>query len=183
VNQPILAALLPATALVAVLAPLAPALAGPVVCTTTLEAPTAYGAPVAISRCGPTMTVPELATRRFYSYTAPFERGVDLTHQITDLFGIAMGGGDGTKVMGFGFPDQTIISDGLALQNTTATLLESQSNPMPFRSADLSSCLSGSLAGSSCGSARRYDRLSGVAETSVIDPTGTAWNTSVRGLR
>jgi hypothetical protein len=128
------------------------------------------------------MTVPELATRRFYSYTAPFERGVDLTHQITDLFGIAMGGGDGTKVMGFGFPDQTIISDGLALQNTTATLLESQSNPMPFRSADLSSCLSGSLAGSSCGAAGRYDRLGGVAETSVSDPTSTAWNTSVRGL-
>ena len=176
-------------ALVAALAPLAPAAAGPVVCTTTIEAPTAYGAPVAISRCGPTMTVPELTTRRFYSYRAPFERGVDITHQITDLFGIAMGGGDGTKVMGFGFPDQAIISDGLALQNTTANLLESMSNPLPFRSADLGSCLSGSLAGRSCGGGGGgsnggllYDRFSGGAETSFSDPTGAAWNTSVRGL-
>lgn len=41
-------------------------------------------------------TVPELEEQRYFSYRAPFARGVDLTHQITDLLGLAMGGGDGT---------------------------------------------------------------------------------------
>ena len=131
----------------------APALAGPVVCTTTLEAPLAgsgpagmnAGGPVEVTRCAAVETTSELVERRFYSYTAPYARGVDLTHQITDLFGIAMGGGDGTKVMGFGFPDQTIVWDGSALQNTYQVLLEQQSDPMPWRTADVPNGFSSSL--------------------------------------
>ena len=75
--------------------------------------------------------------RRFYSYTAPYARGIDITHQITDLLGIAMGGGDGTKVMGLGFADQTIVWDGSAVENTYQVLLDSQSDPMPWRTADI----------------------------------------------
>lgn len=145
-----LAALLPG-ALVVALAPGLPAAAGPVVCTTTLEAPVPGAGPVEMTRCGRTTTVPELVTQRFYSYTAPFARGVSLTNQITDILGIAMGGVQGDRVMGLGFPDQTIVWDGSAIQNTTAALLEEQSNPMPWRTADLSSCFTNSLAGSSCG--------------------------------
>ncbi|MEY4297990.1 MAG: hypothetical protein RLZZ423_1169 [Cyanobacteriota bacterium] len=111
--------------------------AGPVVCTTSLEAPVAGGAPVEITRCGPVTTTAELMERRFYSYTAPYARGIDITHQITDVLGIAMGGGDGTKVMGLGFPDQTIVWDGSAVENTYQVLLENQSNPMPWRTADI----------------------------------------------
>jgi hypothetical protein len=125
----------------------APARAGPVVCTTTLEAPVVRGqavdgsaapGPVEITRCGVVQTTPELMERRFYSYTAPYARGVSLTNQVTDLFGIAMGGGDGTKVMGFGFPDQTIVWDGTAVENTSQVLLEQQSAPMPWRTGDVS---------------------------------------------
>ena len=47
--------------------------------------------------------------------------------------------------MGFGFPDQTLIWDGSALQNTTGTLLEEQSPPLPMRAQDISSGF-GSLA-------------------------------------
>ena len=83
--------------------------------------------------------------QRFYSYTAPFARGVSLTNQITDLFGIAMGGGDGTRMMGFGFPDQTIIWDGTAVENTYQVLLQQQSDPMPWRTGDLSNGYSSSL--------------------------------------
>jgi hypothetical protein len=116
-----------------------PVAAGPVVCTTSLEAPQAGGqAPVEVTRCGPLVTTPELVERRFYGWTSPYARGVDITHQITDLLGIAMGGGDGTKVMGFGFPDQTIVWDGSALETTTAVLLEQQGTPLPWRTADLS---------------------------------------------
>lgn len=152
-SRPILAALLPTAVLVSALLPRA-AEAGPVVCTTTLEAPSADAAPVAVSRCGPVQTVPELVSRRFYSYTSPFEKGIDITHQITDLFGISMGGGDGSRVMGFGFPDQTIVFDGLALQNTAAALLEAQSSPLPLRTADINACFSASLAGGSCRGSR-----------------------------
>lgn len=144
------------------LALLAPALAlsgvpagwaGPVVCTTTLEAPPPGAgagsglpaAPVEVTRCATVQTTPELVERRFFSYTAPFAQGVSITNQITDILGIAMGGGDGTRVMGFGFPDQTIVWDGTALQNTTRVLLEEQSNPMPWRTADVSSGFSSSL--------------------------------------
>jgi hypothetical protein len=153
-NQPILAALLAGGTLLAALASASPAGAGPVVCSTSIEAPLASAAPVEITRCGAAQTIPELISRRFYSYTAPFERGVDLTHQVTDLLGIAMGGGDGSRMVGFGFPDQTIVFDGMAVQNTAAALLEAQHNPMPLRTADLHPCLNASLAAARCDGSR-----------------------------
>ena len=124
------------------------ALAGPVVCTTTLEAPQArqpYKRPVEITRCGGVQTTPQLVEQRFYSYTAPFARGVDITHQITDLLGISMGGADGTKVMGFGFPDQTIVWDGTALDNTYQVLLEKQGGLIPWRTGDVGNGFTSSL--------------------------------------
>jgi len=159
VSAPVLGLLLAGAGLIAALAPATPALAGPVVCTTTLEAPVANAAPVEMTRCGRVQSVPELVTRRFYSYTAPFERGVSLTNQITDFFGIAMGGGDGSRVMGLGYPDQTIVWDGLALQNTTAVLMEAQSSPMPLRTGDLSPCFTTSLADTSCNGSRLAPKL------------------------
>jgi len=125
--------------------------AGPVVCTSSIEAPLAGSAPVEVTRCGPVTTTGELMERRFYSYTAPFARGVDITHQVTDLLGIAMGGGDGTKVMGLGFPDQTIIWDGSAVENTYQVLLEQQSNPMPWRTADINNGFCTGLPQGACG--------------------------------
>jgi hypothetical protein len=77
---------------------------------------------------------------------------VSVTGQLTSLFGIAMGGGDGRRVMGLGFPDQTIIWDGTAIQNTTQFLLQQQSEALPWRSGDVSSGFSGSLSGGQAGS-------------------------------
>ena len=124
--------------------------AGPVVCTSSIEAPLAGSAPVEVTRCGPVTTTAELMERRFYSYTAPFARGIDITHQVTDLLGIAMGGGDGTKVMGLGFPDQTIVWDGSAVENTYQVLLEKQSDPMPWRTADINNGFCQGLPQGSC---------------------------------
>ena len=145
--------LLPAALLVAVAA--APLQAGPVICTTTLEAPRADAAPVTVSRCGPVQTVPELVQRRFYTYTSPFEERVNLSHQITGLLGITPPGRGGQRRLGFGFADQTIVYDGVALHNTAAFLLEAQSSPLPLRTPDLNACFSSSLLGSSCGSEPR----------------------------
>ena len=59
--------------------------------------------------------------------------GVDPLHQLTDFLGIAVGCIEGNRIMGFGFPDQTLIWDGSALQNTTGSPLEEQSPPLPMR--------------------------------------------------
>ena len=175
VGQLFAALALPAGAVaLAALQPLAVA-ANPVVCTTTLEAPMARAAtaggqgPVEVTRCGPVTTTPQLVDRRFFSYTSPYARGVDITHQITDLLGIAMGGGDGTKVMGLGFPDQTIVWDGSALQNTYEVLLEQQSNPLPWRTADVSNGFCSGLAAGGCGGA-------------AISPVPVTSGTTIRGL-
>ena len=71
---------------------------------------------------------------------------MDPLHQLTDVLGIAVGGIEGNRVMGFGFPDQTLIWDGSAVQNTTGALLEEQSPPLPMRTMDISSGFNGSLA-------------------------------------
>ena len=57
--------------------------AGPVVCTTTLEAPDLSSEvmePVEVTTCAPVETTSELVQRRSYTWTAPYERGVDLVH-------------------------------------------------------------------------------------------------------
>lgn len=126
---------------------------GPVLCTTTLEAPLITpgeplperGGPREVTRCGVVGTVPDLVKKRYYSYRAPFARGVDITHQITDFFGLAMGGGDGTRLMGLGFPDQAIIWDGSAIENTNRFLLEQQGQLVPRRTADLPSLYTTSI--------------------------------------
>ena len=128
----------------------------PVVCTTSWEASPALprsgfsrGAqlppPVLISRCQRGQNIPELMERRMMTHTAPYAPGVSLGHQVTDLFGIAMGGLDGAKFMGLGFPDQTIVWDGTAVENTYRALLEEQSQPLAWRTADVSSGFSSNL--------------------------------------
>ena len=161
----------------------APALAGPILCNTTLEAPLSGGVggaaaatgPVEVTRCGPVLTTSELVERRFYSYTAPFARGVDITHQITNFFGIAMGGGDGTRVMGLGFPDQTIVWDGSAIENTTNAMLEEMSDPTPLRTADLPSGYTTSLGAGAqtMGGAGSY-----ASPTAMV----SSWQAPIRGL-
>lgn len=133
--------------------------AGPVVCTTTIEAPISGrgstssfpAAPVEVTRCGVVQTTTEMVESRFYSYTAPFARGVSLANQVTDLLGLAVPGRDGGKIVAFGFPDQTIVWDGSALQNTYQALLEEQSSPIPWRTADVGNGFCSGLPQASCG--------------------------------
>ncbi len=127
--------------------------ANPVICTTTLEAPmrssperTEVISPVEVSRCRPINTTGMILSKRFYTWTAPFSRGVDVMHQITDLLGISVAGLQGNRVMGFGFPDQTIVWDASALQNTFQVLLEEQSPAVPWRTVDISNGFTSSLA-------------------------------------
>ena len=67
----------------------AAAVARPVVCSTTLEAPsTAISAgdvtpsPVEVTRCGPVQSTSALMEERFYSWTVAYASGVDLLHQV-----------------------------------------------------------------------------------------------------
>ena len=123
-------------------------LAGPLVCTTSFEAPPPGlgSAPVEVTVCQPTETTSELINRRLFTWTSPMARGVDPLHQLTDVWGIAVGGMEGNRVMGLGFPDQTLVWDGSALQNTTGAFLEEQSPALPFRTLDIPSGFDSSLA-------------------------------------
>ena len=51
-------------------------LAGPMVCTTSVEAPPpgSGSAPVEVTVCHPTETTSELINRRFYTWTSPMAR-------------------------------------------------------------------------------------------------------------
>jgi len=102
--------------------------------------------PIQVTVFHSTDTTRVLVTRRSYAFTTPTARGLHPLHQLTDVLGIAVGGIEGNRVMGFGFPDQTLIWDGSALQNTTGALLEEQSPPLPMRTMDISSGFNGSLA-------------------------------------
>ena len=137
--------------------------ARPVICTTSLEAAfdsadpgaadfeskafdSVAEAPVEVTRCDPVESTEGMLENRAYTWTAPYASGVDLIHQFTDLLGIAMGGPQGNRLMGFGFPDQTIVWDGLAVQNTYLYLMEQQSQQIPLRTKDLANGFSSSIA-------------------------------------
>ncbi len=79
---------------------------------------------MALTTCVPIETTAERIERVNYSWTAPYARGVDVVHQITDFLGIAVAGAEGNRVMGFGFPDQTLIWDATEIGTTTRALLE-----------------------------------------------------------
>ena len=146
-------------------------------CTTTLEAPELSSAatePVEVSTCAPVETSSELVERRLYTWTAPYERGVDLVHQITDLFGIAVAGEGGTQLMGLGFPDQTIIWDAAATSSTTRALLEEQSPALPLRTKDLTNGFDSSLALESIGSEQTLQSNPEFVETDIA-PLQPMW--------
>ncbi|MCP4973305.1 MAG: occludin/ELL family protein [Prochlorococcus sp.] len=126
------------------------AFARPVVCSTSLEAPAPGSSslePVEVSRCGPVDSTVDLIDRRYFSWTAPYDKGVDLLHQFTGILGIAVAGPQGNQFVGFGFPDQTISWDGMAIQNTVGLLLEEQSPLIPWRTVDISTGFNSSIAG------------------------------------
>ena len=123
-----------------------------------------------VTRCGAVQRTPELMHERLYSWTAPYESGVDLLHQITDILGIAVAGPEGNRFMGFGFPDQTIIWDGAAVDNTYRTLLEEQSDPIPWRTVDIPNGFSGSLAEDSATPVPEVSR-----EEDVFSPVRALW--------
>jgi hypothetical protein len=146
-------------------------------CTTTLEAPELSSAatePVEVSTCAPVETSSELVERRLYTWTAPYERGVDLVHQITDLFGIAVAGEGGTQLMGLGFQDQTIIWDAAATSSTTRALLEEQSPALPLRTQDLTNGFDSSLALESIGSEQTLQSNPEFVETDIA-PLQPLW--------
>ena len=126
-----------------------PVAAGPLVCSNYLKPSSGVNASTRyeeISVCERIESVPEAFEKRFFGWTSPYARGVDVVHQITDFFGIAMGGVDGNRLMGFGFPDQTIVWDGSSLENTMNYLMDTQIQQLPQRTTDLINAFESSLA-------------------------------------
>ena len=78
--------------------------------------------------------------------------------------------------MGFGFPDQTIVWDGTALQNTYQVLLEQQSDPLPWRTADVGNGFGASLA------AGGATQAAGAAPAGAGQAGTASFRAPVRGL-
>ncbi len=125
--------------------------ARPVVCRTSIEAPLDGSLLVEVNRCAPVTTTSELMEQFFFRYTGPYARGVSVVNQITDVLGIAMGRREGNRVMGLGFPDQTIVWDGSAVHNSYQVLLDQQSIPLPWRTTDASNGFCQGLSQGGCG--------------------------------
>ena len=70
----------------------APVKAGPVVCTTTLEAPDPSAGsglvPVEVTTCGPRETSSALLNRRMYTWTAPFPGKLMCPIQLPTFWGL-----------------------------------------------------------------------------------------------
>lgn len=122
----------------------------PIVCTNTLQAQDSSAsqsaAPVALTTCSPIETTAARIERVNDSWTAPHARGVDFVHQTPNVLELAVAGPEGNRVMGFGFPDQTLIWDATAIGNTTRTLWEDQSPSLLARPYVLSNGFYSSLA-------------------------------------
>lgn len=158
--------------------------AGPVQCTTSLEAPilptpsTRAGlppAPVEVTRCAPVVTVPELVDRRSYTYSPPFQEGVNISHQIQGALGVSLARDGSGKILAFGFPEQLLIWDASAMSNTTAALMDDQVNAMPTRTHDLTSAYNSSLAFDGLAASNASARRSTI-------PTSSLYSNNVRGL-
>ena len=122
--------------------------AGPLVCTTTYNE-TSNGTKLESNICEDVETQHERIEDDIYTWRAPYSSGIGLLQGITEDLGLAFGGINGTNFVGIGYPDQTIVWDGGILQKSIEELLELQTEPLPFRTADLPNAFESSLANES----------------------------------
>ena len=122
-------------------------IAGPLVCTTTFSGNNS-GAQVE-NICNRVETTYERLEKELYTWRPPYNSGVGIFQSMNEDGGIAYGGINGTNLVGFGFPEQTIIWDAGILQKNIQELLENQTEALPLRTADLPNAFESSLADTS----------------------------------
>jgi len=137
-----------AVALGALISATCAASAAPLVCTTTYNE-TSNGTKLESNICQNIETQNERIEHDIYTWRAPYSSGIGLFQGITEDLGLAFGGINGTNFVGIGYPDQTIVWDGGILQKSIEELLELQTEPLPFRTADLPNAFESSLANAS----------------------------------
>ena len=119
--------------------------AGPLVCTTTFTE-NSNGDLLENSICRRVETTYERLEKELYTWRPPYNSGVGIFQSITEDGGIAFGGINGTNLVGFGFPEQTILWDAGILQKNIQELLENQTEILPLRTVDLPNPFNSSLA-------------------------------------
>ena len=122
--------------------------ASPLVCTTTYNN-TGVGTVLESSVCKSIESQNERLGEEIYTWRAPYSSGIGLFQGIAEDLGLAFGGINGTHIVGFGYPEQTIGWDGGILQKSVQELLELQAEPLPLRTADLPNAFESSLANAS----------------------------------
>ena len=84
------------------------------------------------TQCREKITVNEAVDETFYSYSPPFLEGVSIPNTLADILGISLGGNGFLGIKAFGFPEQKIGWDGLALENTYRFGLRNQELEYPI---------------------------------------------------
>ena len=136
------------TALVTLVNSTCAASATPLVCTTTYNN-TGVGTVLESSVCKSIESQNERLGEEIYTWRAPYSSGIGLFQGIAEDLGLAFGGINGTHIVGFGYPEQTIGWDGGILQKSVKELLELQAEALPLRTADLTNAFESSLANAS----------------------------------
>ena len=98
-----------------------PVQAGPVLCSSSLEVGEPGTAPVEVTVCEPVQSTSELVTQRFFTWTAPYARGIDLMHQtLTCSVSLLV---ERMATDGWAWDSQIRRSSGTAVRFTTPRLL------------------------------------------------------------
>jgi len=106
--------------------------------------------PTNVTECRSITTVEKFFSNQYFSYAAPFAQGVSIPYVLADILGISLNSqGDGT-IRAFGFPDQQITWDGIAVQKAYKQVMGEQVRVVPVRTEPIDNGFCGELPLAQC---------------------------------
>ena len=103
-----------------------------------------------ITDCSAITSIPKSLNERYFTYAAPYASGVTIPYTLGDMLGVVFSNDPDRSLKGFGFPDQQITWDGIAIENGYRELLDSQANRIPIRTPPIGNGFCSELTSSFC---------------------------------
>ena len=89
------------------------------------------------TQCREKISFNEAVEETFYSYSTPFLEGVTIPNTLADILGVSLAGNGFFGFKAFGFPEQKIGWDGLALENMYRYGLRNQELEYPINTNNI----------------------------------------------
>ena len=89
------------------------------------------------TQCRKRVSFNDVVKDRFYSYSPQFLEGVSIPNTLADILGISLTGDGFFGIKAFGFPEQKIGWDGLALENVYRSGLRNQELDFPINTSNV----------------------------------------------